>query len=168
MQCKGCGVELQAGVRYCPYCGKEQPQESSGGKGTQHIHIHTHVDGAQYQQPQVNVNYNNQQPQYQPVQYQQPVQYVQQPQVQVQYQTQYQPVQYVQPVQQVSNKSRTVALLLEFFLGFLGIHRFYMGHAGLGVLYLLTGGVCGIGCLVDFFILLLGTPRDSFGREMKW
>lgn len=163
MQCKGCGVELQAGVRYCPYCGKEQPQEqvNANNRGAQHIHIHTHYDGPQYQQqPQVQVNYQ-QQPQYQQVQYQQP-------QVQVQYQQQYQPVQYVQPVQQISPKSRTVALLLEFFLGFLGIHRFYMGHAGLGVLYLLTGGVCGIGCLVDFFILLLGTPRDCYGREMKW
>lgn len=155
MKCAGCGAELQSGVRFCPYCGKEQPKQESESSGEQHIHIHTHYDQQPYQAaPQVNVNYN-QPPQ---GQYVQPVQYVQP----------MQPVQYVQPVPQTSPKNRLTALLLDLFLGGLGVHRFYMGHTGLGVLYLLTFGLCGIGCFVDLMILLLGTPKDGFGREIKW
>ena len=47
-----------------------------------------------------------------------------------------------------------VAVLLCFFLGFLGIHKFYEGKAGLGVLYIFTVGLFGIGVLVDFIVLL--------------
>lgn len=35
------------------------------------------------------------------------------------------------------------------FLGFAGIHRFLVGQAGMGVLYLLTGGLCFIGTIID-------------------
>ena len=150
MQCRGCGAELKSDVRYCPYCGREQERQEpvrAKDEGVPQIHIHTHYDGAQ---PQVRVNYGTQQGN--------------QPQVTVQYQ---QP-NMAQPAPMVSPKSRSVALVLELLLGFLGVHRFYMGHGGLGVLYLLTGGCCGIGCIVDFFILLLGKPRDQFGREIRW
>lgn len=51
-------------------------------------------------------------------------------------------------------RNKWVALLLCFFLGFLGVHKFYEGKAGMGVLYLLTGGLCGVGALVDFIVLL--------------
>ncbi|MBQ3755018.1 MAG: TM2 domain-containing protein, partial [Clostridia bacterium] len=40
-----------------------------------------------------------------------------------------------------SPKSRLVATLLCFFLGGLGIHRFYVGKVGTGILYLFTGGL---------------------------
>ena len=52
-------------------------------------------------------------------------------------------------------KSKTTAILLCFFLGGLGVHQFYLGKMGLGVLYLLTGGLCGIGTLVNFIQLLM-------------
>lgn len=67
----------------------------------------------------------------------------------------------------VSPKSRTVSALLCFFLGYFGVHRFYTGHVGMGVLYLLTGGVCGIGALIDFVRILLGSYRDSYNLVIK-
>ena len=43
-----------------------------------------------------------------------------------------------------SPKSRLIALLLCIFVGGLGIHRFYVGKIGTGVLWLLTAGCFGI------------------------
>ncbi len=51
-------------------------------------------------------------------------------------------------------KSKAVALLLCFFLGFLGAHRFYEGKIGTGIIWLFTGGLFGIGTIIDFLILL--------------
>lgn len=53
-------------------------------------------------------------------------------------------------------KSKIVALILCFFLGVLGIHRFYLGKIGTGVLWLLTGGLFGIGVIVDFILIIIG------------
>lgn len=47
-----------------------------------------------------------------------------------------------------------VALLLCIFLGFLGVHKFYEGKAGLGILYIFTCGLFGIGLFIDFIIIL--------------
>ena len=51
-------------------------------------------------------------------------------------------------------KDKWVALLLCFFLGVIGAHKFYEENAGMGVLYLFTGGLCGIGVLIDFISLI--------------
>ena len=53
--------------------------------------------------------------------------------------------------------------LICFFLGGLGIHRFLVGKIGTGILYLLTGGLFGIGALVDFIMILCGkfTRKDG-------
>ncbi|MEL7063027.1 MAG: NINE protein [Bacteroidota bacterium] len=56
-------------------------------------------------------------------------------------------------------KSKTTAYLLWFFLGGLGIHKFYLGKAGAGILYLLTFGIFGIGLIVDLFTL--GSQVDA-------
>ena len=47
----------------------------------------------------------------------------------------------------------TVAWILLTFLGILGIHRFYMGKVGTGLLWLLTGGLLGVGWLYDLWTL---------------
>ena len=51
-------------------------------------------------------------------------------------------------------KNKWVALLLCFFLGFLGAHKFYEGKIGMGILYLFTGGLFLIGVIIDFIALL--------------
>lgn len=57
-------------------------------------------------------------------------------------------------------KSKFTAYILWFFLGYLGIHKFYLGKTGMGILYLFTGGIFGIGWLIDLFIL--GTQVDTY------
>lgn len=51
------------------------------------------------------------------------------------------------------NLNYTVAWILLTFLGLFGIHRFYMGKWLSGILYLLTGGIFGLGYLYDFWTL---------------
>ncbi len=51
-------------------------------------------------------------------------------------------------------KSKWVALLLCFFFGILGAHKFYEEKTGMGILYLFTAGLFGIGVIVDFIVLL--------------
>lgn len=66
----------------------------------------------------------------------------------------------------VSTSSRLIAALLCFFVGVLGIHRFYVGKVGTGVLQLVTFGGLGIWTLVDFIVILVGTFRDKQGRQL--
>ena len=69
----------------------------------------------------------------------------------------------------ISPKSRLVALLLCFFIGVIGIHRFYVGKVGTGVLMILTLGALGIWALVDLIIIAVGSFRDKEGRQVfRW
>lgn len=63
-----------------------------------------------------------------------------------------------------SAKTKTATALLCFFLGGLGVHRFYVGKIGTGVVQLLTLGGLGIWALIDFVMILLGKFKDSTGR----
>lgn len=65
------------------------------------------------------------------------------------------------------DKSLPLAILLWFFFGFLGFHRFYLGHIGIGILYLLTGSLCGLGLLIDGILFLTGGLKPKNGSYQK-
>ncbi len=69
-------------------------------------------------------------------------------------------------IEQRSPHNRLVTLVLCWFLGVLGVHRFYVGKVGTGLLMLFTGGGFGVWWMIDFIMLLLGRFRDSEGRVM--
>jgi len=67
----------------------------------------------------------------------------------------------------VSPKSQAAVILLAFFLGVLGVHRFYVGKIGTGLLMLFTGGVFGIMVVVDIVVAACGWFTDSEGRVIR-
>ncbi|WP_127844706.1 TM2 domain-containing protein [Psychroflexus aestuariivivens] len=69
--------------------------------------------------------------------------------------------------EQKSDKDFVAMLLLCFFLGSLGVHRFYVGKIGTGVLMLLTFGGFGIWTIIDFIIIATGNFKDNEGRKIK-
>lgn len=60
-------------------------------------------------------------------------------------------------------KNKWVAFTLCLLLGFFGAHKFYEGKAGMGIVYLFTGGLCGIGWFIDCISLLL-KPNPYYVR----
>ncbi|MCR5124099.1 MAG: TM2 domain-containing protein [Treponema sp.] len=66
----------------------------------------------------------------------------------------------------VSEKNRTVDLLLCIFLGGLGVHRFYEGKIGTGILWLISGGLFGVGWLVDLILIIVGNAKDKQGNKI--
>jgi TM2 domain-containing membrane protein YozV len=67
----------------------------------------------------------------------------------------------------MEKKNFTTSLLLSFFLGCLGVDRFYLGYTGLGVAKLLTLGGCGVWALVDFIMIATGKMKDANGDELQ-
>ena len=67
----------------------------------------------------------------------------------------------------VSEKGFVPTILLCFFLGMFGIHRFYVGKIGTGILQLLTLGGFGIWTLIDFIIIVCGNFTDKSGAQIK-
>jgi TM2 domain-containing membrane protein YozV len=60
-----------------------------------------------------------------------------------------------------------VALLFVIFLGPLGIHRFYVGKIGTGILMVVTFGGLGIWALIDLIIIAMGQFKDIDGKVLK-
>ncbi|KJS36270.1 MAG: hypothetical protein VR70_14250 [Rhodospirillaceae bacterium BRH_c57] len=66
-----------------------------------------------------------------------------------------------------SEKGFLPAVLLCFFFGVFGFHRFYVGKIGTGVLQLLTLGGLGIWSFIDFIMILVGNFKDGDGLPLK-
>ncbi|MEE6257302.1 TM2 domain-containing protein [Plantactinospora sonchi] len=68
--------------------------------------------------------------------------------------------------QATGQKSWLVAVLLCFFLGGFGVHRFYVGKIGTGILMIVTFGGLGLWVLIDFIMILIGKFTDKQGLEL--
>ncbi len=68
---------------------------------------------------------------------------------------------------QTSNKEYLVAGLLAWFIGFLGVDRFYLGYTGLGILKLVTLGGCGIWSIIDFILIATGNLKTKNGQNLQ-
>ncbi|MEM1325044.1 MAG: TM2 domain-containing protein [Bacteroidota bacterium] len=62
------------------------------------------------------------------------------------------------------DKSWIAALLLSWFLGVLGVDRFYLGYTGLGILKLLTLGGFGVWAIIDFILIAVRSLQPKYGE----
>ena len=133
MQCPSCGASVNGA--YCEYCGTKMPVERVE---TRSIHAENVVVNNYYypepQRPSTPTGSG--------------------------FVGQRTATMYAGFAPQISQKSRMIAFLLCFFLGFFGAHRFYVGRYLMGVVYLFTLGLFGVGWLVDLVLVLLGKMRD--------
>lgn len=77
------------------------------------------------------------------------------------------PMGTMNPQAQVSDKGYVPAILICLFLGGLGVHRFWVGKIGTGILQLLTLGGLGIWALIDLIMIICGKFTDKQGRLIK-
>jgi hypothetical protein len=66
----------------------------------------------------------------------------------------------------MNQKSQSTTFLLSYFLGFLGVDRFYLGYTGLGILKLLTCGGLGLWAVIDMVLIAVGSMRDANGLAL--
>lgn len=67
----------------------------------------------------------------------------------------------------VKQKSKMIAFLLCFFFGYLGLHYFYVGRAGMGILYFFTFGLLGMGWFIDMIRIVGNHFQDANGNYLK-
>ncbi len=120
--CPQCGAPIDPGAIECKFCGEKLAQQQVRQQYNQQPQPQMNQQYNRQPQPQVNQQYNQQGP------VQPQTVYVQQPVTQTVYATAINPAW---PV-----KSKIAAGLLAILLGGFGIHKFYLGKVGMGILYL--------------------------------
>jgi len=69
----------------------------------------------------------------------------------------------------MSEKKILPVFLLCLFLGPLGVHRFFVGKIGTGVIMLVTFGGLGIWALIDLVMIIIGSFTDKEGNKItEW
>jgi restriction system protein len=68
---------------------------------------------------------------------------------------------------QTSDKKKSTALWLCIFGGMLGLHQFYVGNIGKGLLYCFTGGLFVFGWIIDIIKIATGGFRDNVGAPLR-
>lgn len=63
-------------------------------------------------------------------------------------------------------KDPVTMLIISIFVGTFGIDRFLIGDTGMGILKLLTGGLCGILTVIDWFMIMDKTKQKNFEKFM--
>ncbi len=139
-RCPNCGSEMTPTAKFCAYCGYQREETHTPPQST------TNYGQPQYQQfsaPQ-NPAASPPQQQYTPA-----------------------PASQVYAVPAAPVKDRTVAALLAIFLGWIGVHRFYLGDIGLGIVYLIFSWT-GIPALVGFIegIIYFTKTDAEFQRDV--
>lgn len=137
-KCPSCGADVTPGAAFCPNCGAELPKTPQQAQQAAKAAPAPQPQPAQ--QPTIVINNSN---------------------------TNTNTNKASGVDMMTSPKSRWVALALCFFLGEFGIHRFYVGKIGSGILYLCTFGLFGFGWLIDFFTILFGSFRDKYGFWLR-
>ena len=66
-----------------------------------------------------------------------------------------------------SDKSKTTALWCCVLGGIFGIHQFYVGNIGKGILYLFTGGLFIVGWIIDIVKIATGGFLDNAGAPLR-
>ena len=139
MKCPHCGADSSS--KFCEYCGSEMPYNGPQIQNTYKTeNVTQHVTNVYY------VNSSDPAARSIPVDF--PPVSPSAPDPQTSF-----PETPVISKQSVSNKSKSTALLLCFFLGIFGAHLFYAGRWKKGLLYLFTAGLFGIGWLIDIFTI---------------
>jgi TM2 domain-containing membrane protein YozV len=64
-------------------------------------------------------------------------------------------------------KMNVIVLCCLGFLGVAGIHRFYCGRIWTGLLWIFTGGLCGVGTVIDLITIGTDNFKDAGGNTIK-
>lgn len=70
-------------------------------------------------------------------------------------------------ISSIEYKDPTTMLLISIFIGELGVDRFMLGDTGMGILKLLTGGLCGVLWLIDLIGITKKVQEYNYNELMK-